>query len=150
MEESKEIYSEVLGVLLALGNKYVKKLPSTMMPYLMKNCNFDSIPVIDKNKRIEEQNISEDARIFLTMLKLKYWCDSEEEKNELIKLLKENERQYQEDLAKKYNIDNLFKNKNNFSEGIQDNDITDTAIVDYKEKNFIQKLFDKIKHLLKK
>ena len=57
MEESRETYSEVVGVLLALGNKYIKKLPSTMMPYLMENCNSSNIPKIDRNKRLEEQNI---------------------------------------------------------------------------------------------
>lgn len=150
MEESKKIYSEVLGVLLALGNKYVKKLPATIMPYLMKNCNFDSIPVIDKNKRIEEQNISEEARMLLTMIKLKYWCDYEEEKSEIIKILNENEKQYKEELIKKYNPDNLFKSKKNSSERIQDNAVTETAIVNYKEKNLIRKLFNKIKHLFKK
>ena len=53
MEESRETYSEVLGFLLALGNKYIKKLPSTMIPYLMENCNRNNIPKIDKNKRQE-------------------------------------------------------------------------------------------------
>ena len=48
----------------------------------------------------------------------------------------------------KYNTDNIFKNKKNYSENIENNISTETAIVEYKEKNFIQKLFDKIKHLL--
>jgi len=33
MEECKEVYSQVLGVLLALGDKYMQKIPKNMMLY---------------------------------------------------------------------------------------------------------------------
>lgn len=91
MENSK-VNAEILGVLLALGDKYINKLPSSVMEYLTKNANMSEIPYIDQQKRIEEQNISKDARVFLTMLKLKYWCKSEEEKEILLNLLNENDK----------------------------------------------------------
>lgn len=91
MENSK-VNAEILGVLLALGDKYINKLPSSVMEYLTKNSNMSDIPYIDQQKRIEEQNISKDARVFLTMLKLKYWCKSEEEKEILLNLLNENDK----------------------------------------------------------
>lgn len=150
MEDNKKTYSEVLGVLLALGNKYVKRLPDDMLPYLMKNCDIHNIPQIDRNKRIEEQNISEDARILLTMIKLKYWCDSEEEKNEIINILKDNEKQYQEELTKKYDIDKIFESKNS---KVAKKDInlesTEKSLVKEKKISFFQKLFKKIKSLFK-
>lgn len=152
MEESRETYSEVLGVLLALGNKYIKKLPSTMIPYLMENCNRNNIPKIDKNKRIEEQKISEDARIYLTMIKLKYWCTSEEEKKEIIQILKNNEEQYQEILRQKYNSDNLFKK---YNLDISDNKDEKKELADnmklskIEKKGFFAKLFDRIRRLFK-
>lgn len=90
MNNSK-VNAEVLGVLMALGNKYIDRLPEQVMKYLTQNADVNSIPAIDANLRIEEQNISKDARVFLTMLKLKYWCKSETEKDELINLLKEND-----------------------------------------------------------
>ena len=45
------------------------------------------------------------------MLNLNYWCETEEEKQELIKHYTENERKYQEELRKKYNTDNIFQKK---------------------------------------
>lgn len=111
--ENQKVNAEILGVLMALGNKYVSKLPESVMEYLTQNCDMNSIPLIDKNKRIEEQNISKDARIFLTMLKLKYWCKSEEEKDILLTLLNENEKKQQKDIQEKYNPNNLFKKNNN-------------------------------------
>ena len=58
--------------------------------------------------------------------------------------------QIEELKREKYNPDNIFKNKKNYSENIEDNISTETAIVEYKEKNFIQKLFDKIKNLFRR
>lgn len=92
MMENSKVNAEILGVLLALGDKYINKLPSSVMEYLTKNSNMSEIPYIDQQKRIEEQNISKDARVFLTMLKLKYWCKSEEEKEILLNLLNENDK----------------------------------------------------------
>ena len=86
------INAEVLGVLMALGDKYINKIPSQVMEYITHNCDMNSIPAIDVNKRIEDQNISKEARSFLTVLKLKYWCKSEDDKNALLKLLDENEK----------------------------------------------------------
>ena len=54
MENSK-VNAEILGVLLALGDKYINKLPSSVMEYLTKNANMSEIPYIDQQKRIEEQ-----------------------------------------------------------------------------------------------
>ena len=110
---SNKVNAEVLSVLLALGDKYINKLPSTVMQYLIQNSDKNLMPRIDANKRIEEQNISKDARAFLTMLKLKYWCKSEEEKNELLNLLDMNEKKQQEEMNIKYNPNNLFNNPNN-------------------------------------
>lgn len=110
MEDNKKVNAEILAVLMALGNKYINKLPSSVMQYLTNNFDVNSMPAIDATKRIEEQNISKDARAFLTMLKLKYWCKSEEEKENLLNLLNENEKKLQNEISEKYNPNNLFKN----------------------------------------
>ena len=81
MIQEVDINSEVLSVLMCLGNEYVNKIPKHVIQYLLLNSNLKKLPPIDPNKRIEEQNISKDARAFLVMLKLKYWCENEKEKN---------------------------------------------------------------------
>ena len=103
-----KVNTEVLAVLMALGDKYISKIPTQVMQYITDNSDAEQMPYIDPNKRIEEQNISKDARAFLTMLKLKYWCKSEEEKENLLKLLDINEKKQQEEINKKYNPNNLF------------------------------------------
>ena len=58
--------------------------------------------------------------------------------------------QIEELKREKYNPDNIFKTRRIIQKNIEDNISTETAIVEYKEKNFIQKLFDKIKHLFRR
>ena len=50
----------------------------------------------------------------------------------------------------KYNPDNIFKNKKSYLTSIENNISTETAMIEYKEKSLIQKLFDKIKNLFKR
>ena len=49
---------------------------------------------------------------YLTMLYLRYWC-TENEKKEVLATMNENEKNYQGELNKKYNPDNLFKTEKN-------------------------------------
>lgn len=111
MEDVRLVYSEVLGVILALGNKYMENTPSHIIKFLRKNCDYSRIPEIDNNIRLEDQNISEDSKLFIMLLKFNYWCESQSEKDEMYSIMKENEIKYQKELKEKYNIDNLFKNK---------------------------------------
>ena len=50
----------------------------------------------------------------------------------------------------KYNPDNLFKNKKNHTQNYENIISEEMSIVKYKERNFLEKLFDKIKHLFKR
>ena len=65
-------------------------------------------------------------------------------------MLKENERKYQDELRKKYNVDNIFQKTNQLKQTIisnntNDENINDIAIVEYK-KSVFQKLVSKIKN----
>ena len=51
---------------------------------------------------------------------------------------------------RKYNPDNLFKNRKQELTTESQPFTNDVAMVEYKEKNFLKKIFDKIKHLFKK
>jgi len=60
--------------------------------------------------------------------------------------LNANEKKYQEELRERYNPDNIFKNKK------EENIIKEEthALVEYKEKTIIQRIFDKIKNMFKR
>lgn len=45
------------------------------------------------------------------MICLNYWCITDEQKEKFKSHLTENEMKFQEEMRRKYNPDNLFKNK---------------------------------------
>ena len=54
------------------------------------------------------------------------------------------ELEYEKLLKEKFNPDNLFKNR---TKAVEDSNVEKLSMIEYKEKNFLQKIFDKIKRL---
>ena len=85
----------------------------------------------------------------LAMLNLNYWCENQEEKQELLRAYSDNDKKREEELREKYNPDNIFKNKNKEQDAEQETDKI-TSVVEYKEKKKNKKLLDKIKRLFRR
>lgn len=139
-------YSEVDKILSFMEIRYVEKVPKKMREMFKNEKLQDYEPNIDKNIPLEEQQLERKTLAILAMLNLNYWCENEEEKEELIRAYSNNDKKRNEELREKYNPDNIFKNKNKEREVEQ---ITEeiTAIAEYKKENFIKKLLNKIKRL---
>lgn len=137
-------YAEVDKILSFMGFRYVEKVPKKMRE-MFKNEKLQGYePKIDKNIPLEEQKLERKTLAILAMLNLNYWCENEEEKQELIWAYSNNDKKRNEEIREIYNPDNIFKNKEKEVEEIT-GEIT--AIVEYKKENFIQKLLNKIKRL---
>lgn len=145
MIDNNIVYAEVLGVLFALGNNYVKRLPSNMIDFLLDNCDNNSIPKIDRNVRIEEQNISDEARMLLVAIKLKFWCTSEKERKEIFRIMKKTEDDYKKEIEEKYSTDKLFKK---YDLTVVDNS-ENTHLMHLKNKGIFSKIIDIIKKIIK-
>ena len=79
---------------------------------------------------------------------MNYWCNSQEEKQELKDLFKENEIKYQAELREKYNPDNIFKNRNHSNPNEENITNEPVALIEYKESIF-KKIINKILGFLK-
>ena len=141
MTVEEKVNSEVLAILMILGNEYTSKIPDKIMEYLIYTSNLKNLPNIDPNKRIEEQNISEEARTFLVMLKLRYWCKTDEEKKELLKILDDNEKVMQANNNSISNLNNLMDNSNE--------NIVNEEIRLPQNQTIITKIYNRIKALFK-
>jgi len=141
-------YAEVDMILSFMEVKYVEKIPKKMRK-LFKNEKLQNYePRINSQIPLEEQNLQKKTYAILAMLNLNYWCDDENEKQELIKLYAENDRKKEEELREKYNPDNIFKKKE--TENILNKEEKNTALVEYKESNFFKMIISKIMNLFKK
>ncbi len=140
---------EVSTILSFLDDDYKNKIPQKIIDFIENEKDETYIPNIKSDMPLEDQNLLEDTINILALLKLDYLCSDEGEKQELLDILQQNEEKYQETLREKYNPDNIFKVNTDKTSCIDTNE-TENSLVIIKEKNFIKRLFEKIKKLFKK
>ena len=109
-------YSEVDEILNNLEDEYVEKIPMKIRQFFKETKNKEYKPIIRIDVPLEEQNLKRETIILLAILNLNYWCESEEEKQELLNSFSKNEElkeQERKELEERYNPDNLFKKRKN-------------------------------------
>ncbi len=107
---TKEMYSEVYGVLNILGNNYISKLPSSLYNMIKEEKLETYNPNYDVTISLYKQNLKRETLSMIALFHLNYWCNSDDEKNKLKELFKSNEEKHQLEIREKYNLDNIFKN----------------------------------------
>ena len=143
IQEKNDVFKEVLTILAYFNDELIEKIPAKVLKRL-KELSADSKAnfYINTEKKLEEQDISEESKDLIALIYYSYIAD-ENEKNELLKLWNENENKYQEKLREKYNPDNIFKDKQKPTEYLETpKENTEVAI--YKE-SFLSKIISKIK-----
>lgn len=109
--ETMKAYAEIDCILSNMPEEYVSKVPRKLREKFKRekdfSYNFELVPT----RHLKEQGLSKKTIALLAMLKYNYWCKDEEEKKKLLLMFKENEDKKQMELRKKYDIDNILKNK---------------------------------------
>ena len=142
--QTQEIYSEVYSILNLLGESYIKKLPVSLFNMIKEEKRQDYNPKYNSKINLEQQNMKRETLSMIALFHLNYWCNSDEEKNELKTLFKTNEEKHQAEIREKYNPDNLFKKRSTQQEEyVATNEV---AMVEYKEP-FLKRIFNKIKRM---
>lgn len=146
-EQYLKAFSEVEQIIALMPEGLQKKIPEKFKNILSTWKDKNYVPNIQEP--FEECNIMEETKIILAVIYRGFLCDEKEK--EKIKLRDSQQLQeYEKELREKYNPDDIFKNKKNNQIKIEETQTKETAIVEYKEKNFLQKIFDKIKNLFRK
>lgn len=139
-------YAEVNAILNILEDEYVNKVPEKVRNFFAEEKIKDYEPIIDIDVPLTEQNLKRETMILLAILKLNYWCEDENEKQEFLNELAKNEDERKQ-LEEKYNPNNLFK-KNQEKKIDKINE--QTQMIEYKEKNIIKKIIEKIFKMIKR
>ena len=143
--EEKIAYKQLITILNNMEPEYKEKIPKKLMKLFEENSAEDYEFHLDLTRPLQEQELNSKTLALLAMLNLNYWCETEEEKQELIKHYTENERKYQEELRKKYNTDNIFQ-KNNKENKQEETTEEQVSLVEHRE-SVIRKLINKIKSI---
>ena len=147
MDNSSLAYSEVCTILNMLEDEYKERVPKNVMDFFEEEREKEYNPIIDVNIPLEKQNLKRKTLVLLAILNLNYWCDSEEEKQEILDSFAKNEelkRLKEKELTENYNINNLFNKIENTENK------TEVSLIEYKKQNFIQKIISKIKSLFRR
>ncbi len=104
---------ETLHYLKGINQEDINKIPNKFMLFLKENASSNYSCNFDYNKPLKELNLTKEAKGIIAMICLNYWCETEEQKTKFLNHLNINEQNYQEKLKRIYNVDNIFKNRNN-------------------------------------
>lgn len=100
--EYAEAYAEIDEILGYLPEEYVSKIPLKLRDFFKKAKDNEYVSKIDPNKTLDNQDMKHTTKTLLTIIYRNYWC-TEQEKEELDRILAENDRKhaldYYENLA---------------------------------------------------
>ena len=141
-ESTRQAYTEIDNFIELLDEHNKNKIPIDIREFFKQEKDNNYVKNIDANISIKEQNLKEETLALIALLNLQYWCEDETEKERLKKIYAENEEKYQKDLRKKYNPDDLFKNRKRVE--------ANNSILVIEKEIWYKKIFDFIKNLLRR
>lgn len=136
---------EVSVILNHLKKTDYDKIPKKVIDRIEKNKDTEYVWNYDETKDLKKQNVSKDTIAILSYINMQYLLN-EDQKKFVQEILNENQKKIENIKKEKYNPDNLFKSKRVEGTKVQEEA---HALVEYKEKTFIQKIWDKIKSIFK-
>ena len=148
-------YTEVLNILKYISKEDYEKIPKSKIKVFEENSNKNYSFTYDKNKTLDEQNVSEIAKAIIAILFRDYWA-TKEQRYVIIKKQQEIKEQKQKELMAKFeqnkNISEKDLKKVNVASDLDldiDYELLGTNMQLYKkEEGFFEKLVNKIKGLL--
>lgn len=148
-------YTEVLDILKYISKEDYEKIPKSKIKVFEENSNKNYSFTYDKNKTLDEQNVSEIAKAIIAILFRDYWA-TKEQRYVIIKKQQEIKEQKQKELMAKFeqnkNISEKDLKKVNVASDLDldiDYELLGTNMQLYKkEEGFFEKLVNKIKRLL--
>ncbi len=146
-EEYREAFSEVEQIINLMPSGLANKIPLGFKKIIESEKSKTYIPNV--TEPIEQSELKPETTIILAVMYRDFLC-SKEERAKLIARDANKLAEFENALREKYNPDNIFKNRKVQNETNYNDTVQETAIIEYKKKNFLQKIFDKIKHLFKR
>ena len=139
----KKAYKEIYEILNLMEKEYTDKIPQKLKDLFEREKDNNFSIHINIDKPLENQNLQNDTLTILAILYINYWVESDEEKQELIKLFRDVDKRNEEF----YSTENLFK-KQEKKANLNENTTNLQLIVP--KNNFFIKIINKIKNLFKK
>lgn len=145
-KERLQSYAEVDYILKHMEDIYVEKVPEDVRRTFEEWKDTEYSVNIDIQKPLEEQNLKRTTLVILSLLNMKYWCETEEEKQAIIKEWEENEKVHSESLIGIDALEKVFNN--NVSSKVEKEE--ETSLVKVEEVGIFKKILMKIQKMFKR
>ena len=142
-------YTEVLEILSYFSEEEYNKIPKEKIELFERNKDKDYKFTIDPTKDITQQNISVKAKAIIITLFRDYFA-SDMQKEELNRMLIENENKAEQKKKEKYNSDKLFQNTSVSAGADEEADIDNCKAMIERKENIFSKIWASIRKLFKK
>lgn len=166
-------YTEIVCLLNHFQKEYIRKLPKKLIMMFWSNYDERYFIEIETDKSLDEQNICDETKKLLAVLKYNFWSDANQKKqieeillnNENKKIANSNNLNNKNDLNNNESIngnvlnnnENIFNNNVNIqnnNENISNNNENvpnnNNQIAVYKKESKLKRFFEKIFHWKKK
>ena len=148
-----KVFSETYEIFKYLPKDFLEKIPKQLIDVVSDNRDMDYVFEYDTNKKLEEQDIYEETKEFISSLYLTYYCD-DNKKEEILSIMKDNTEKREKELREKYNPDKIFENKNEIekTEKIEEEKIKETENQEenslvIKKESLVVRVINKIKEI---
>lgn len=140
-------YAEILEILKYLPKEEYEKIPKEKIEFYEANADKNHDFKFDPAREIANQNTLRETNAIIVTLYQDYFANDKQK--EVIKsILKLNEKTYQEELRKKYNPEDVFKDKEENAKEEDDNFVKE--IIEAKKESVFKKIINKIKNIFSK
>lgn len=143
----KKAYKEIYEVLITLPEEEVNKVPKNMREMFEANMDKEYNFKVDINKTFEEQNFSDITKSIIFNLFRDYWATSEQ-KEKIIEIQNNQRNKLENEKKNKYNIDNIFKSRNE-NEIINISNENKNLPIQIKNENFFERIINFFKRIFK-
>lgn len=129
MKDLNKRLVEVETILKKLDKNYINKIPTEIWDFIEKNKDDQYTFFYDDNIELLNQNLNIDTIAILSYINMQYLLD-EKSKKEVEEILIKDGAFLEQQKMKKYNPENIFKNKEN----IDNKGERDVSMIEVKEK----------------
>ncbi len=147
----EKVLREVEYILQQFPKEIQNKIPNDFRNTIVKKMDVTYIPEpYNKNKTLDEQNISEETKKILALIYRNYLV-SDEERKKLITEENNIREKLENKKRKKYSVEDIFNNKTKNSQNINSNADADKLIIkSSNNKKWYKKLIEKILNFFNK
>lgn len=132
---------EVLDILNHTNREDVARIPQSFIKFLTDISSKSYKAKFNHEQPINGFNLRKQTKELLGFIYITWWCDKEE--HEKYKKLIHKNNIKKEEIKENYAVNDIFKNKKE-NKIIQNENIMETNIVEYKKENMLKKFLNKI------